>query len=45
MKFVKWDLERIEAMIKRAHGKYNFTFRGIQLWFGIYIGFIDGRIK
>jgi len=43
IKFVKWDRYRIEDMLKKVKIA-RFTFHGIQLWCGIYIGFIDGRI-
>jgi hypothetical protein len=46
MKFIKLDRDYIFDILKNPRGKnHPFTFRGIRLFDGFYIGFIWCRLK
>lgn len=40
---VTWKKQKILELIKKSY--YKFDFYGIRIWFGIYIGILDGRRK
>jgi hypothetical protein len=43
LSIVEWDRNTITNMLKKGLSGYPFTFRGIRIWNGIYIGWIYCR--